>query len=57
LTHQPKAFVPAVPLAREGQQTLVRFLAGRAAGPDGQASWDGAFAAVAALKPRVEDKE
>jgi hypothetical protein len=57
LTHLPKNFVPAVPLVREGQESLVRFLAGRISRPGGPSDWNGAFAAVAALQTQSGSKE
>jgi hypothetical protein len=57
LTHLPKNFVPALPLAREGQESLVRFLAGRDSRPGGPGHWNGAFAAVAALQGWSDSKE
>jgi hypothetical protein len=50
LSHLPHSFVPALPLAREDQESLVRFLAGRERGHAEQSEWNGAFAAVPALR-------
>ncbi|URD60593.1 hypothetical protein M8312_12525 [Sphingomonas sp. KRR8] len=57
MTHQPRSFVPAMPLGRDGQETLVRFLAGRETSPAEQSHWTGGFAAVAALRSRTKSKE
>jgi hypothetical protein len=46
-----------MPLGSDGQETLVRFLAGRETCPAGQSHWTGGFAAVAALRSRTESKE
>ena len=53
----PPAFVPALPLGREEQERLVRFLAGRSPAEPVQAPWQGAFAPVAALRPLTAIKE